>query len=484
VPRVPILGDWLIFTGLGLAQRSTLSLTVFLQIAAQQTCLELVPFNRYHNKRVIRNSVVVAAEFFLHLERSYRHTMSRFRACLCLSVIGLLAGASSGVLQRSVRSDGGPQTEAYAAASATGAAPQSGKTQDAADHIRLDATLVQVPTVVTNRGGKFVTDLSQADFVVLEDGKRQEISAFANIQRPFNVVLVLDTSNSAQDRLRVIQNTAISFIHELGPGDRAMVISFDNEIHELTEFTADKTELETAINKVESGFGKLLYEAVAHALDNLKDVQGRRAVILFTDGVDFVSVDASAESNLRQADEIGAIIYTVQFETRWWIESEARRQKAEHPESKVPFSVDGRIPLPPSMGGPDPTPIGIPKPTSPKIEIGPAPAPRVTIDGKSVGPPQPTDEIAETMDKLYGTADLYMKTLAANTGGRLFKAENISDIRAAFAAVADELRHQYLLGYYASGGRRDGKFHKIRVIVGRKDAEVRAKPGYRVPKDR
>jgi len=87
------------------------------------------------------------------------------------------------------------------------------------------------------------------------------------------------------------------------------------------------------------------------------------------------------------------------------------------------------------------------------------------------------------MDKLYGAADLYMSTLAANTGGRTFKAETISDVQTAFAAVAEELRHQYLLGYYASGTRRDGKFHKIKVVVGRKDAQARARPGYRVPKD-
>jgi VWFA-related protein len=361
-------------------------------------------------------------------------------------------------------------------------ARQATQTGEKAD-VRLNATLIQIPAIVTDRGGKFVPDLTQADFAVLEDGKRQEISAFANIEQPFNVVLVLDTSNSAQDRLRAIQNTAISFTREIGAEDRAMVISFDNEIHQLTDFTADHSELESAINKVESGFGKLLYEAVSKALESLKEVQGRRAVILFTDGVDLGSVEASAESTAKMAEEIGAVIYTVQFETRWWIESEARRQKAEHPESKVPFSIDGRIPLPPGMGGPDGTPIGIPKPASPRIEIGPPSSPTVIVDDRRVGPPQPKDEIAETLDKRYGTADLYMKTLASSTGGRSFKTENLFDIQSAFAAVAAELRHQYLLGYYASAGHHDGKFHKIKVVVGRKDTQVRTRPGYRIPKD-
>src|SRR5215467_2199592 len=215
--------------------------------------------------------------------------MSKFQ-WFSISVVTILAGLPSSILQGFDRSNHQPGARGYVAVRAPRAGQESPQTSEARDHIRLNATLVQVPTVVTDRDGKFITNLSQPDFTVLEDGKRQEVSAFASIQQPFNVVLVLDTSNSAQDRLRAVQHTAISFVHEIGPEDRAMVIAFDNEIHELTEFTADKTELETAINKVESGFGKLLYEAVARALEKLKDVEGRKAVILFTDGVEFVSV--------------------------------------------------------------------------------------------------------------------------------------------------------------------------------------------------
>src|SRR5262245_25605224 len=227
--------------------------------------------------------------------------------------------------------------------------------------VRLNATLIQVPAVVTDRSGKFVSDLSREEFSVYEDGKRQEISVFAAVKQPFNTVLVLDTSNSAQDRLKAIQNAAVDFTKQLRTGDRMMAISFDNEVRELTELTQDRAELETAIRGTESGFGKLLYEAVARALDKLKDVEGRRAVILFTDGVDMRSIEATAEGNTRLADEIGAVIYVVRFDTRWWIESEGRKQEAEHPKRKTPFEVDGRIPLPPDFGGVDPTPTGIPK---------------------------------------------------------------------------------------------------------------------------
>lgn len=353
--------------------------------------------------------------------------------------------------------------------------------------IRLNASLVQVPAIVTDRGGKFVTDLSRGDFSVSEDGKRQEISIFAAVKQPFSAVLVLDTSNSAQDRLKVIQNAAVRFTAQLRPGDRVMVISFDNDVRQLTDFTDDRAELERAIRGTESGFGKLLYEAMARALETLRDVEGRRAVILFSDGVDMRSIEASAEGTTKLAEEIGAVIYIARFDTRWWIEAEARRQEIEHPKSKTPFEVDGRIPLPPDYGGPDPTPTGFPKPNAPKIEIGERPRPPVVYDPDRSGSPtqrlpdtEPADQISETLNKLYGEADTYLQTITARTGGRVYQTDHYDDTRAAFAAIADELRNQYLIGYYSTGNRSDGKYHKIKLEITRKGLQVRSRPGYRV----
>lgn len=367
------------------------------------------------------------------------------------------------------------------------AATQDAKQQKADEPIRLNASLVQVPAVVTDRNGKFVIDLTQGDFSVSEDGKRQEISIFAAIKQPFSAVLVLDTSNSAEDRLKVIQNAAVSFIGHLRAGDRVMLISFDNEVRQLTDFTDDRAELERAIRRTESGFGKLLYEAIARALESLKDVEGRRAVILFSDGVDMRSIEATAEGTTRMAEEIGAVIYVARFDTRWWIEAAARRQEAEHPKSKVPFEVDGRIPLPPDYGGPDPTPTGIPRPRAPKIEIGQGPSPPVVYNPDSsrsrtqqMPDSAPRDEISTTLDKLYGEADAYLQTITTRTGGRVYLTNTFDDTSAAFAAIADELRNQYLIGYYSNGNRGDGKYHKIKVDLTRKGLQVRARPGYRV----
>jgi len=352
------------------------------------------------------------------------------------------------------------------------------------DAVRLSASLVQVPAVVTDRSGKFVSDLSRSDFTVSEDGKRQDISVFAAVKQPFNAVLVLDTSNSAQDRLKVIQSAAVDFTRQLRPGDRMMAISFDNEVRQLTDFTQNRQELEDAITATESGFGKLLYEAVGRALEQLKDLEGRRAVVLFSDGVDMRSIEASLEGTTRMAEETGAVIYVVRFDTRWWIEADARRQEKEHPKSKTPFDIDGRIPLPPDFGGPDPLPTGIPKPNAPRIEIGQRPTPPVVYDPNSGSRTQRTpdaeapDQITSTLDKLYGEADSYLQTITGRTGGRVYLADTFGDTRAAFTAIAEELRNQYLIGYY-SKSNRDGKYHKIKLELTRKGIEVRARPGYR-----
>jgi VWFA-related protein len=363
---------------------------------------------------------------------------------------------------------------------------QNRRTDDQ-EPVRLGATMVQVPAVVTDAAGGFVTSLTKNDFSVFEDGKRQDISLFAAVKQPFSAVFVLDTSNSAQDRLNVIQSTALSFAREVRQDDRVMVISFDNEVRQMTDFTSDYAELESAIKGTESGYGKLLYEAVARALEKLKGVEGRRAVILFSDGVDMRSIEVTSEATIRMAEEAGAVIYVVRFDTRWWIEAEARRQKSENAQSDSPFSIDGRIPLPPEFGGPDPTPEGMPKPRRPRIEIGTGSGPPVIhSDGSKRGPftPEaPRDEITLTLDKMYGEADKYMNALASRTGGRLFNAETFAVTRSAFAAIADELRNQYLIGYYPQTDRRDGKYRKIKIEVARKHIKVRARPGYRAPKE-
>ena len=139
-------------------------------------------------------------------------------------------------------------------------------------------------------------------------------------------------------------------------------------------------------------------------------------------------------------------------------------------------------------GGPDATPTGFPKVRAPRIEVGSPTSPRVTvIDGPNAKPRTingpPPDEITVNLDKLYGEADKFLQTISSRTAGRLFQAETFDDTRSAFAAIADELRNLYMIGYYPATERRDGKYRKIKVEVARKEVQVRARPGYRSPKE-
>jgi VWFA-related protein len=369
------------------------------------------------------------------------------------------------------------------------------KDPDDQETLKLNTLLIQVPAVVTDKSGRVITGLTERDFTVYEDGKKQEVAFFAAERQPFSAVLVIDTSNSASDRLRAIQNLAVGFIEEISQHDRLMVMSFDNEVRQLTGFTSDKAEIESAIRSTESGFGKLLFEAVSGALDRLKQAEGRRAIILFTDGIDMRSIDATAESVTALAEETGAVIYTVQLDTRWWMEAEARRHQEESKKSTIPIAKDGRIPLPPEFGGIDPTPPGFPKPNKPRIEIGgggvivgsPRRRPPTTYEK---GPPgsrverrieiESTDPVKRNLDKLYGDADTFLQTIAARTGGQVYAAETLDSTVSAFARIAEELRNLYVIGYYPKIDPSDGKYHKIKLEVSAKGTQVRARQGYRL----
>ena len=226
----------------------------------------------------------------------------------------------------------------------------------------------------------------------------------------------LDTSNSAQDRLKAIQRAAVDFTKHLRPGDRMMVISIRQRSSTVNRFLGGSA----GIRGCDQGYRIRLRQAALRgrraSARPVKNVEGRRAVILFSDGVDMRSIEASAEGTTRLAEEVGAVIYIVRFDTRWWMEAGARRQEDRNPKRKTPFDIDGRIPLPPDFGGPDPLPTGIPKPNSPRIEIGQRPQPPVVYDPDGTGTRTqrvPTaelpDQITSTLDKLYGEADSYCK---------------------------------------------------------------------------
>ena len=206
--------------------------------------------------------------------------------------------------------------ESQSAGQAPAAIPSGPEEVDAGDVIRVNTTLVTLPVSVTDRDGRYIPNLRKEDFRLWEDGVEQPVAFFSSVDKPFSVVLMLDTSGSTRFRLDEIQDAAITFVNQLRPDDRVMVVSFDDRVRVLAEFTSDRSRLRDAIRRTDPGDGTKLYEAVDLVINQrLNSVEGRKAIVLFTDGVDTTSRHASYASNVQDAEELDALIYPVQYDT-------------------------------------------------------------------------------------------------------------------------------------------------------------------------
>ena len=170
---------------------------------------------------------------------------------------------------------------------------------DDIETVKTDTNLVTVPVIATSRDGLYIADLRKEEFTISEDGVPHDISFFGKIAAPFHVILMLDTSASTQEKLRHIQNAAYIFVQQLRPADRVKVITFDDQVRDLNEFTSDRETLKTAINSARSGQGTKVYDAFELALNTIRAIKGRKAIVVFTDGVDWHSDSATFDGTLR-----------------------------------------------------------------------------------------------------------------------------------------------------------------------------------------
>ena len=388
------------------------------------------------------------------------------------------------------------------------------------DTLKTDTNLVTVPVIATDANGVYVPDLRQEEFAISEDGVPQQIAFFGKISMPFHVVLMLDTSSSTQDKLRLIQQAAYTFVQQLQPADRVKVISFDDQVRDLNEFTNNRETLRAAINGTRSGEGTKVYDAVELALNTIRRIQGRKAIVIFTDGMDWHSDKATFNETVRWLDEEGVIVYPIRYDTRETTERLAREQSSgpqlptigvirQPPSGTTPPTFPGDDPVPnsgsrPRTGPfglptaeeilrrrrederrrmPDPNPPGsLPEPPQPVPEqrIPTVPGSRPVPGGTTTTSPRRTsdDSIGRMLDLAYATADSYLQTLAEKSGGRLLRADTINSLPDAFAQIAAELRTQYMLGYYPQNKERNERYRKIKVTTLRKHVVLRARPGY------
>jgi Ca-activated chloride channel family protein len=183
--------------------------------------------------------------------------------------------------------------------------------------IRVNVELVSVPVVASDVDGRFVPDLEPGEFRLFEDGVEQKIDRVIPEAMPFHVALLLDTSNSTTFKHEQIQAAAWAFAEALRSQDRLMIVSFASFIYLDSEFTSDREQIRRAILQTKSGGGTRLYDALDLVVtDRLKQIQGRKAIVLFTDGVDSQSRLTNALSSLDTIEESDTLVYVIQYDTK------------------------------------------------------------------------------------------------------------------------------------------------------------------------
>lgn len=280
--------------------------------------------------------------------------------------------------------------------------------------IKIETALISIPVSVFDRNGFYIPNLVQENFKIFENDKEQEIAYFGTTEKPFTVVLLLDTSPSTEFKIEEIQDAAIAFINELQAQDKVMVVEFDENMNILAKPTNDKKKLTKAIRKADFGGGTSLYDAVDLAFNKYLDkIEGRKAVVLFTDGVDTTSDNANYESTLNESEESDVLVFPIYYNT--------------YKENNM---INGA-----------------------KMARG-------------------------TSIKEYETGKTYLEEIAEQTGGRVFAAASPIGLKKAFTGIAEELRRQYNIGYYPGEMGKNGERKLIKVRVNRPNLIIQARGSY------
>jgi VWFA-related protein len=312
--------------------------------------------------------------------------------------------------------------------------------------IKVETNLVTMPVSVLDRDGRFVSGLQQRDFKVFENGIEQKLEYFQSVEKPFTVILLIDVSPSTQYKIDEIQDAAIAFVDQLRRDDRVAVISFDEHVHLLAAPTNNRNVLRNAIMQAQFGDGTSLYEAVDSVVNQyLKRIEGRKAVVLFTDGVDTTSRRSSYQSTIADVEELDALFYTIRYDTA-----------ADMNGGYGGGGGGGR-----RRGG-----------------GGWGDIAGIILGGGGGGGRRRGGWGGGSSSQEYETGRKYLQALAQNSGGRSFDAPTTSNLDAAFSGIAEELRRQYSLGYYPENVGQAGERRRISVRVARPNLVVRAKSSY------
>ena len=352
---------------------------------------------------------------------------------------------------------------------ATGVSAQDKKPVDKDDVIRVETQLVDVPIAVAAANGTPIRGLKATNFVIYEDGKKQDVVDFSTTTAPFEVALLLDTSGSTRGDLILIQRAAQDFVASLRPGDRVAILAYNTAreggqafatTEVLAKLTDDRAALRSAIEKVKTSNGTPYYDSLLEVAGKVfsqrpaEEFRGRRALVALTDGVDSTS-SANFTTAKEELEQIGLISYFIKVDTRDFFEKDLLGDC----QSAIRFSAAQLKRYYQSFGA-----KGKENQTLNFCQLG-------------------DFERLAISKKLYEMADNEMTDLSKASGGKVFPVDDLNQARNAFRSVADEIGTKYTLGYYPSNDKRDGTYRQIKIeIKGLPPGTlVRSRDGYKAP---
>ena len=299
-------------------------------------------------------------------------------------------------------------------------------------------------SVRDRRTNRAVANLQSDDFRVYEDGHEQRIERFESTEAPINLLLLLDVSGSTRNFINLILDASIEFTRQIKSNDRIGVATFNSRVRLVQDFTNDRSQVARSLRRIQSGGGTAFYDALDTSIrDYMRSVEGRKAIVVFTDGVDNqLTGDYGNGSTttfpelFRSVQEIDTTIYNIFLDSR---------------------NTAGNL----GRGGGS---VGV------LIDI--------IRGGQRRGRRAPPG-IPGGSGSPYQVARQQLEAIADQTGGRLYSPRRIDDLRNVYSEIADDLRVQYTLAYISSNPEMDGAWREIEVeIRGRRDAVARSRRGY------
>jgi Ca-activated chloride channel homolog len=305
--------------------------------------------------------------------------------------------------------------------------------------------LVNVTATVTDGSGRFVAGLHQEDFLVYEDNEPQTVTHFSADRVPVSLGILLDTSQSMSgEKFDSARSALDQFLADLSsPDDEFFLMQFSSVPTLVQDWTPDRRAISRALAGVRPNGGTAMYDAIADSLPLIRRAQNRKkALVIISDGVDMTSSTPVADVH-RIIRESEALIYAVGIDC------------SGTPTFRRPFPLMQR-------GQPIPRPFPMPgrRPGGWPPQFPPQPPSRNQFGRCS----DPVDVMA-------------LRDVTDDTGGRTELIRDPRDLNPATSGIADELSKQYYLGYPALG-KKDGRWHTIRVEVRNKAYRVRARRGY------